>query len=51
MSEMQKDQDIVHETQKLSRQIQQVSRRANGKLVFIAKELEFRNREALLQLN
>ena len=51
LSEAQRDLGVLmHESQKASRQVQQVVKKANGILTFIAKGLEFKNREVLLQL-
>ena len=41
---------LVQETQKVSMQVQQVVKKANGMLAFIAKGMEYKNREVLLQL-
>ena len=41
---------LVHESQKLSLQVQQVIKKANGMLAFIAKGMEYKSREVLLQL-
>ena len=40
----------MHESQKASKQVQQVVKKTNCILAFIAKRLEFKNREVLLQL-
>ena len=40
----------VHESQKVDIQVQHETKRANGMLVFIAKELEYKSREILLQV-
>ena len=41
---------LVHESQKPSLQVQQVVRKANGMLAFIARGIEYKSREVLLQL-
>ena len=48
---MQRDLGVlVHESQKPSLQVQQVVRKANGMLAFIARGIEYKSREVLLQL-
>ena len=41
---------LVHESQKLVLQVQQVIKKANGILSFIARGMEFKNSEVMLQL-
>jgi len=41
---------LVHESLKVGLQVQQVIRKANGMLAFIARGIEFKSREVLLQL-
>ena len=41
---------LVHESQKLSLQVQQVIKKANGMLAFIARGMEYKSREVMLQL-
>ena len=41
---------LVHESQKPSLQVQQVVRKANGMLAFIARGIEYKSREVLLRL-
>uniref|UniRef100_A0A4W3I0M1 Reverse transcriptase domain-containing protein n=1 Tax=Callorhinchus milii TaxID=7868 RepID=A0A4W3I0M1_CALMI len=41
---------LVHQSQKVSLQVQQATKKANGMLAFIAKGLEYKSREVLLQL-
>lgn len=41
---------LMQETQNVSRQVQQVMKKANYILVFIAKGLEFKIRNVLLQV-
>uniref|UniRef100_A0A4W3H721 Reverse transcriptase domain-containing protein n=1 Tax=Callorhinchus milii TaxID=7868 RepID=A0A4W3H721_CALMI len=42
--------DLVHQSQKVSLQVQQATKKANGMIAFIAKGLEYKSREVLLQL-
>ena len=50
-SESESDQGVmVHQSSKVSRQVQQAVKKANGMLAFIAKGFEYRSREVLLQL-
>ena len=41
---------LVHESQKVGLQVQQVIKKANGILSFIARGMEFKNSEVMLQL-
>ena len=41
---------LVHESQKPSLQVQQVIKKANGMLAFIARGIEYKSGEILLQL-
>uniref|UniRef100_A0A4W3J4I1 Reverse transcriptase domain-containing protein n=1 Tax=Callorhinchus milii TaxID=7868 RepID=A0A4W3J4I1_CALMI len=41
---------LAHQSQKVSMQVQQATRKANGILAFIAKGLEYKSREVLLQV-
>uniref|UniRef100_A0A4W3H3U0 Reverse transcriptase domain-containing protein n=1 Tax=Callorhinchus milii TaxID=7868 RepID=A0A4W3H3U0_CALMI len=41
---------LVHQSQKVSLQVQQATKKANGMLAFISKGLEYKSREVLLQL-
>ena len=48
---MQRDLGVlVHESQKVGLQVQQVIKKANGILSFIARGMEFKNSEVMLQL-
>ena len=41
---------LVHETQKPSLQVQQVIRKANGMLAYIARGIEYKSRDVLMHL-
>ena len=42
---------LVHESQKTSMQVQQIIKKVNGMLAFIAKGIEYKGKEVLLQLH
>eukprot|EP00061_Rhincodon_typus_P001810 g15848.t1 len=41
---------LLHQTLKVSMQVQQAVKEANGMLVFITQDFEYRSRDVLLQL-